>query len=292
MKAEIVAGGILFGEGPVWCDDGTVVATSVAEGALYRVWPDSGETDKFAITRGGANAAAPAADGGFIVAQNGGIDFHQFGVDAFNGFPKPDKVTPSLQRVTPDGDVEFLNLGEAIGGFNAPNDLVVGPDGTLFFTDPGPVLQRDTAIGRVIALTPEGDLRVIAPEFSYCNGIVLDRDGHLVVVEKHGLQRVFPDGSREWVITELGEGGGDGFCVDEDGKFYVAATSAHGIRVVDVDGTLLDFLPIPGQGMCTNCCFGGEDGRTLFVTDALPGNLVAFEGMPARGLKIHRWPVD
>jgi sugar lactone lactonase YvrE len=40
----------------------------------------------------------------------------------------------------------------------------------------------------------------------------------------------------------------------------------------------------------TNCCFGGPDGRTLFATDGLPGQIVAWEGMPAPGLPLHPWP--
>lgn len=40
MKSELVCEGIRFGEGPVWCaDSGTVVVTSVPDGALYRIWP-------------------------------------------------------------------------------------------------------------------------------------------------------------------------------------------------------------------------------------------------------------
>jgi gluconolactonase len=112
----------------------------------------------------------------------------------------------------------------------------------------------------------------------------------VVVVERRGLQRVFPDGSREWIVETLGPGGGDGFCLDADGRFYVASTIEHGVRVVDPDGTVAEFLPIEGDGLTTNCCFGGADMRTLFVTDALPGNLVAFEGMPAPGLPLPPWP--
>lgn len=289
MKAEIVVGGVLFGEGPVWCADNTLVATSVAEGALYRIWPQQQRKERIAVTRGGANAAAPAADGGFLVTQNGGIDFNSFGIDAFRDLPAPVFVTPSIQRVSATGGVSDLVLGESHGGLNAPNDLIVRRDGCVFFTDPGPIRSQDKCIGRVFSLRPNGELDLIASGFSYCNGVVLDLDDDLVVVEKQGLQRVFADGSREWVIENLGEGGGDGFCVDRAGRFYVAATTAHGIRVVDVDGTLLDFLEIPGQGLCTNCCFGGADGRTLFVTDALPGNIVAFENMPTPGLEIHQW---
>ncbi len=91
-------------------------------------------------------------------------------------------------------------------------------------------------------------------------------------------------------IETLGPGGGDGFCLDADGRFYVASTIEHGIRIVDPDGTVADFLPIEGKGLTTNCCFGGDDLRTLFVTDALPGELVAFAGMPTPGLPLPTWP--
>ena len=40
MKADVVATGVPFGEGPVWCPDGTLVVTSVAEGALYLYGPE------------------------------------------------------------------------------------------------------------------------------------------------------------------------------------------------------------------------------------------------------------
>ena len=73
-------------------------------------------------------------------------------------------------------------------------------------------------------------------------------------------------------------------CVD------VASPIDPGLRVVDPDGTVVDFLPIEGEGLTTNCCFGGDDLRTLFVTDAMPGNLVAFEGMPTPGLPLATWP--
>ncbi len=295
IKSELVVEGILFGEGPVWCpQDSTVVATSVAEGALYKVWPQQQKKQRIAVTHGGANAAAPAVDGGFLVTQNGGIDFKGLaakteGAELFRDLPDPVYVTPSIQRVTPNGEVLVLNDGSSMGGFNAPNDLIISQDGTIFFTDPGHIGTSDKAIGRLFSITPDGQLHLIASGFSYCNGIVLDKDGQLVVVEGKGLQRVFADGSREWVIEDLGEGGGDGFCVDTEGRFYVASTIAHGIRVIDSDGTVLDFLEIAGQGLCTNCCFGGADGKTLFVTDAIPGNLVAFEGMATAGREIYQW---
>jgi gluconolactonase len=285
MQSHVVGTGIPFAEGPVWCDDGTVIVTSVAGGALYRVWPDEAKTERVAHVRGGANGAALAADGSILVTQNGGIDFSRLPI------PMPDTVVydpvaPGLQLAHRDGHVEYL----AATALHGPNDLAVAANGDVYFTDPGHYPPPDDCIGRVMVYDTNGDVREFARDFFYCNGIVFEPDGTVVVVERRGLQRVFPDGSKEWVIEELGTGGGDGFCCDVDGNFYVASTIEHGIRIVDRNGSILDFLPIDGNGVTTNCCFGGPDLRTLFVADALPGNLVAFSGMPTPGLPLPTWP--
>ena len=286
MKAETVATGVPFGEGPVWCTDGTLVVTSVAAGALFRVRPEAGVAERFADTGGGANGAALAADGSILVTQNGGFDVGTTGF--IDGAPAvtSNPVTPGLQLVSADGAVTYL-LDE---GFEGPNDLCVAADGTVYFTDPGHWPPKEENIGRVFAFERDGSSRVVAEGFLYCNGIALDRNGHLVVVERRGLQRLLPDGSREWVIEKLGRGGGDGFCLDAEGRFYVASTIDHGVRVVDPDGTVVDFLEIEDDGLTTNCCFGGPDLRTLYATDAIPGNVVAWEAMPTPGLPLPTWP--
>src|SRR6185295_3674911 len=129
---------VLFGEGPAWCADGTLMCTSVGEGRLYRVWPAECRAALFADTEGGANACAPAADGGFLVTQNGGIDFSRFDLPGFDTLPPYMPVTPGLQYAAPDGTVTYLATHVDDGtALNAPNDLVVVPDGTVYFTDPG-----------------------------------------------------------------------------------------------------------------------------------------------------------
>jgi gluconolactonase len=284
VKAEIVCDGIRFSEGPVWCPDGSLVVTSVADGALYRVRPDAGTTEPFADTGGGANGAALVADGSFLVTQNGGIDFTSFGL--FADPPPYRPVNPGLQHATADGEVIYL----AEDGFLAPNDLAVGDDGAVYFTDPPHHPPPPEPVGRVMRMDRDGIITEVAAGFHYCNGIAFEPDGTIVVVERAGLQRVHRDGTRDWLIEALGPGGGDGFCVDVDGRCYVASTVEHGIRIVDRDGTIVDFLAIDGAGLTTNCCFGGDDLRTLFVTDALPGRVVAFEHMPTPGLRLAAWP--
>jgi gluconolactonase len=251
------------------------------------VWPKEGRAEVCAQTRGGANGAALAADGSILVAQNGGMDFTQLPVGLLPEMPEPEPATPGLQLAHPDGTVTYL----AGVGLRAPNDLAVAANGDVYFTDPGHYPPpADELIGRVMVYARDGSVRTFAGSFQYCNGIAFEPDGTLVVVEQRGLQRVDADGSRDWVIETLGRGGGDGFCLDADGRFYVASTLEHGIRVVEPDGSIADFWPIEGKGLSTNCCFGGPDLRTLFVADALPGGVVAFEGTPTPGLPLPTWP--
>ena len=286
MQSVVVGTGIPFAEGPVWCPDRTVVATSVAAGALYRVWPEQQKTDRIAVTGGGANGAALAADGSILVTQNGGIDFSKLPGAFSASLPNSAPATPGLQLAKPDGTVTYL----ADQDLHGPNDLAVTPGGDVFFTDPGHFPPSADDVGRVLIYGRDGKVRTFASGFFYCNGIAFDRDGTVVVVERRGLQRVHDNKQREWVIEKLGRGGGDGFCLDADGRYYVAATIEHGVRVVEPDGAVVDFLEIPGEGVTTNCCFGGADGRTLFATDAVPGHVVVFEGLPTPGLPLPTWP--
>jgi sugar lactone lactonase YvrE len=242
-----------------------------------------GRVERLATLGGGANAAAPCQDGGFLVTQNGGIDFSKLPIYA----DYPDRpATPGLQHSTADGTVRYLTDE----GFQAPNDLVVAADETVYFTDPPHYPPPPEPVGRVMAYERDGSVHLVADGFAYCNGIALDRNATLVVIEARGLMRLPPDGGREWIIEVLGDGGGDGFCLDVEGNYYVASTVEHGVRVVDGDGTVVDFLAIEGNGVTTNCCFGGADNRTLFATDAVPGNVVAWEGLPHPGLPMVPWP--
>jgi sugar lactone lactonase YvrE len=154
-------------------------------------------------------------------------------------------------------------------GLQAPNDLAIGADGTVYFTDP-PLTPapgaRDLLIGRVWAYRHGRPLQLIADGFSYCNGIAIDLDRSLIVVERQGLMRI-AGGERDWIIEHLCEGAGDGFCLDAEGRIYAVVNPERGIKVIE-DGAVVELLPIEdGGGILTNCCFGGADGRTLFVTD-------------------------
>jgi gluconolactonase len=287
----------------VWCPpdsasaglhtEGSLVCTSVSDGTLHRVDLATGVREVVADTGGGPNGAAPATDGGFVVTQNGGLDFSVFGF--FADAPPPVPTIPSgLQHVGATGEVTTLLAGMS----HAPNDLVVGPDGTIFFTDPPhwPVPEGPTGrVGRVMSWSPPTGLRPVIDRLHYPNGIALDVDGETLIVAENGLHgqgcgllRIHPDSSVEPFADGLMA---DGFALDVDGRIYVAG-GGHRVTILEADGTILEVLESPGDHpVSTNCCFGGVDGRTLFAVDAgSPGHVYCWTGLPSPGLPLHAWP--
>jgi gluconolactonase len=291
VRAEVIAEGVRFAEGPVWCPDGTLVVSHLSPGALRRIWPESGRSELIARTRGSANAAQLASDGGFVVTQNGGIDFMVY-ADVLglseDDRPPYEPVTAGIQRVSPSAEVSYLCDGDFLG----PNDLIVDLDGTIYFTDPGRSPVAGASEGRLMSLTPGGEVKLIADGFHYDNGIALSPSGRILVVEENGLMWVSKDGDKEWLVRSMGEHAGDGLGFDQDGRIYVASPLGHCIHVFEPDGKLADTHPLPDGSIVTNLCFGGDDLRTLFIVEIMPGRVHAMQGMPCPGLPPTPWPVS
>jgi len=292
MRTEVLTAEAPLGEGPVWCPDGTLVISLISPGGLLRIQPESGESELLVSVPGGANSAQLAADDGFVVANNGGIDFTGFagalGID-------PTKIPynpgpPGLQRVSPSGEATFL----AQEGLQAPNDLIVAPDGAIYFTDPPPHggTQSKGGEGRFWSYRTGEGLRLIASGFDFDNGVALSPEGRLLIVEARGLLWIDPDsGDQEWWVEQLpGESPGDGFAFDADGRLYCACPMDHCIRVLDTTGKQLDVIELGDDAYPTNCCFGGADRRTLFTTEIAPGRVCVVEGLPTPGLELTPWP--
>lgn len=102
------------------------------------------------------------------------------------------------------------------------NDLVVGPDGTIYVSESGDFEAVDGAVyridgsGNVEAVVSHQD----SPEIASPNGLTFTPDGHLLIVDlQTGKLLRFADGSLE-VVAE-GFGGGDGLEFGPDGALYV-----------------------------------------------------------------------
>ena len=267
-SSRVVATGLGFTEGPVWTADGRLLVTSISHGVIYQVGEDASSV--IATTGGGPNGMAEGSDGTLYVTQNSGL----YGMDG----PSPNPVSPGIQAVV--GDTARY-LAE---GLDAPNDCCFGPDGRLYFTDPrGPADASNQKPGRVYAMALDGAPVLLAEGPAFANGIGFGPDAtRLYVTETFGRRvLVYPvqDGGlgEPEEFCRIDPGFPDGLCFDVEGRLYVAVTMGEQVQVFDASGQLIDRLPCGEESMPTNCCFGGPDRKTLFVTDSRGKRVLAFD---------------
>jgi gluconolactonase len=213
---------------------------------------------------------------------------------------------PGLRRITRLGEDGRLGvLAGSFDGrhFTEPNDLTVNSKGHVYFSDPcygdrSKIEQKDEK-GRPIEGVYRIDglnnvTRVIGREVERANGVLITPDDKYLYVAdnnnntKGGARKLWrfdlkSDGSvaldSKKLIYDWGTGRGpDGLKQDTQGRLYVAAglnkpnppfepaaDVKGGIYVIDPSGKLLTFLPVPTDEV-TNCAFGGDDRKTLYIT--------------------------
>ena len=211
-------------------------------------------------------------------------------------------VKRRIVRLELDGSKTVLADGFEGMKFNQPNDLSIDSRGRIYFTDPqyGDRSGMELVDGAgkhvegVYRIDLDGTVsRIIAHEVDRPNGLVVTSDDRYLFVADNnnglgGARKLWrfdlqSDGNvdvesqtmiHDWGTTR----GPDGMKLDEQGRLYVAAglNEPHlpqetaepptaGIYVFSQEGELLDYLRIPCDET-TNCAFGGDDLKTLFVT--------------------------
>jgi gluconolactonase len=188
-----------------------------------------------------------------------------------------------ISRTDPDGITRPLVTHYEGKRLNTPNDLVVARDGAIWFTDPvfglrmpqqGWLRQPDLDHRSVYRFDPTTQALRRMADFVEPNGLAFSPDERTLYVsdtsrgfsgKTHEIQAfdVDPDGSltnrRFFLQTDIGVP--DGFKVDRRG--WVWTTSGNGIHIYDETAKKLGFVPTPQ--VCSNCAFGGADGRRLFI---------------------------
>ena len=168
---------------------------------------------------------------------------------------------------------------------NAPNDVVVKSDGSIWFTDPHYGIESDYE-GRkatpelppsVYRLDPaSGDLDRVADDFDGPNGLCFSPDERRLYVSESGTQFA-PDPARHIRVFDVGEsprwltrgrvfhtvspGYADGFRCDMDGNLWTSA--GDGVQCIDSSGVLLGRLQLPAA--ISNLTFGGPARSRLFL---------------------------
>jgi gluconolactonase len=260
MEKLLLAEGLGWPEGPAVLPGGRVCFVETFRSQIS-VWDRDGGARRYAYTAGGPNACVVGGNGELYVCQNGGT---------VGPWRAEEMLPPSIQRVEREGGAAEVIVTSIDGiSFNGPNDLVFGPDGSLYFTDPGTYRPDNPDPSYIFALRPDGTGSLLAqltpPTFP--NGIAIDGAGDVVWAESYtGMVRRIriSDGTIEDIARLPGEHPVcDGLAIATDGRMFVTTVNGGGIDVLNGDGSYDQFVALASQP--TNCVF---DGDKLYATAA------------------------
>ena len=274
-------GRVAFTEGPAWHPELGVLFSDIQNNRIMRA-SKSGEITVYRTPSVKANGLLFDHDGRLVACEGG---------------------NRRITRTESDGSITVLADQFEGKKFNSPNDIVVDSRGNLFFTDPRygdrtGIEQFDSAgdsIEGVYRISVDGGVtRVLGQEISRPNGIAVSPDDRYLFVavnanDDQGSERAVyrydlkqdgtVDSDSQLRLFDWGmDRGPDGMAIDKEGRLYVTAglnyasppheTSGRhraGVYVISPEGGLLETIAVPID-MVTNCSFGGDDRKTLYVT--------------------------
>lgn len=253
-KLEKLATGMRFTEGPVWvnADGGYLVFSDIPANQLKK-WSKVGGLATFREPSNNANGNTVDRNGMLITAEHSG------------------------RRISiTDRDGVVKTVVDSYNGkkLNSPNDVVVKSDGTIWFTDPPYGIkpeQKEQDANYVFCYDPKKkELRAVASDFVMPNGLCFSPDEKLLYIADSGKPRhirVFEVGADNTlkngrVFCKIDVGGPDGIRCDSEGNVWSSA--GDGVHIFAPDGSLIGKILVPETP--ANLCFGGDDGKTLFIT--------------------------
>jgi gluconolactonase len=263
-ELELLADGFRWLEGPVWFGDHDCLLFSDIPNNRTLRWSERHGVSTFLEPSEFANGQTRDRQGRLIQCHH---------------------RSRCLTRRELDGRITTL-IREARGQrLNAPNDVVVKSDGSIWFSDPLYGLMNDYEGGRqrseqppaLYRLDPEsGVAEAVATDFDGPNGLAFSPDESLLYVAESGAPgdpsprqairrfRVSDDGrslSGGEEFHRITPGWADGFRVDEHGNLWCGA--ADGVHCIAPDGSLLGKVLMPQR--VSNLCFGDRARSRLFL---------------------------
>ncbi len=252
------ATGFQFVEGPVWNPgSGVLVFSDINANRMVQFTPGGAASD----FRNPSNKA------------NGNTR------DVLGRLLSCEQTTRGVSRAATDASAPVALISTTSDGkkFNAPNDIAVKSDGTVWFTDPdyGIPGPKEQAGNYVYRWTPDangttGTVATMITTIEEPNGICFSPDESKLYVSDTGAAHhilVYTVGANNAITLDkefavITPGVPDGIRCDQAGRIFSSA--GDGVHVYRADGTLIGTINVPETP--TNVCFGGADGQTLFIT--------------------------
>ena len=260
-----------FLEGPSIDRDGNLLCVDVQAGRVYRITPGKQWTVLIEYD-GIPNGLKLHKDGRAFIA------------DRKNGLMVLDPAT---------GKIETLLSGPAAGQkFKGLNDLHFAANGDLYFTDQGRTGLQDPS-GHVYCYTAAGTLNTIIANAPSPNGLVLSKREnalYVAVTRANSIWRIDLDDQarRAGLFVQLPCAGPDGVALDDDGNVVVAHPTLGAVWVFSRIGLPLHYIRTCAGEMTTNIAFGGDDNKTLFITESRTGSILSVRlPLPGRAMFSH-----
>ena len=249
-KPVKLAGGFKFTEGPAASPGGSVYFTDIPNNRIHKWNPTAKKLSTFLEDSGGANGLYFSKEGDLFACQG------------------------EARRVTSfyleDGAEKELIADQYDGRpFNKPNDLWIHPNDGIFFTDPNygrKELSQDAE--HLYYVTPYRDqIFRVDDKLKRPNGVIGSPDGKILYVADPGAGKTYRytiDEGEEGTLSDkklFVESGSDGMALDNWGNLYLTAGS---VKVFNPAGKQIADIEFPERP--SNICFGGKNGKTLYIT--------------------------
>jgi len=249
-----VGTGFGFTEGPVWDPHGFLYVSDENLNKIFRLFPDGHREEVISLGDPDGNT----------------FDQHLRLLDCAS-------VLRAVIRIDSDGRYTILADHYQNKRFNSPNDVVIGPDGALYFTDPTLDLPKGEAqeipYQGVYRLDANGEVRLLTRDLVQPNGLAFSPDGKHLYIDDSERRDIrvydFVPGGMLANGRQFGVEPGpphvadpDGMRVDQQGNIFV--TGPLGIWVWDPAGHHLGTIVMPEQP--ANLTWGEPDYGTLFIT--------------------------